>query len=59
MEVVVEKSSSAQNMEVAVERISNKAKISLLVVDCRDCQHFKDTELQFKVLNRSWNPRYV
>ena len=34
MEVAIEKSSSAQNMKVAIERISNQAKISLLVVGC-------------------------
>ena len=32
MEEAVEKSSSAQNMKVAVERISNQAKISLLAI---------------------------
>ena len=34
MEVAVGKSSSAQNMKVVVERISNQAKISLLAVGC-------------------------
>jgi len=34
MEVGVEKSSSTQNMEVAVEIISNQAKISLLAIGC-------------------------
>jgi len=48
MKVAIEKSSSAQNMEVAVERISNQAKISLLAVGCWGCQHFKDTDLQYK-----------
>ena len=55
MEVAVEKSSLAQNMEVAVERISNQAKISLLAIGYWDCQHFKDTELQSQGLNWSWN----
>ena len=59
MEVVVEKSSLAQNMEATVERISNQAKISLLAVDCKDYQHFKGTELQSKILNWSRNPDWV
>ena len=34
MKVAVEKSSSAQNMKMTVERISNQGKISLLTVGC-------------------------